>query len=68
MNEYVNQDICPLCGKPNNCQHDTGKGCWCDKEHFPEELLSRIPTEKRMKACVCRDCLEKFRQDGKSGV
>lgn len=59
----IDKKICPLCGKPNNCQHDSGKGCWCDNEHFPEELLSRIPKEKRRKACVCKDCLDKFRQE-----
>ncbi len=65
MQDKINQDICPLCGKPNNCQHTTGAGCWCEKEYFPEELLNKIPKEKKMKACVCKACLVNYREEQK---
>ncbi|MFT4146249.1 MAG: cysteine-rich CWC family protein [Mobilitalea sp.] len=65
MQANIDQDICPLCGKPNNCQHTIGMGCWCEKEYFPEELLNLIPEEKKMKACICKNCLVKYREEQK---
>lgn len=63
MENIMNEDICPLCGKPNNCQHTAGIGCWCENEYFPKELLKLIPEEKKMKACVCKACLVKYREE-----
>ncbi|MGE5627268.1 MAG: cysteine-rich CWC family protein [Solirubrobacterales bacterium] len=53
------QKKCPICGNNNNCQHGMG-GCWCDKVVFPKKVLDMIPKEKIGKACVCRNCLEKY--------
>jgi hypothetical protein len=55
--------ICPLCGKENNCAMATGAdphSCWCMSLKVPEELLERIPKEIRGKACVCKECVEKY--------
>ncbi len=55
----VTEKICPICGRENNCQHGQG-GCWCDNVVFPKKVLDMIPADKRGKACVCRNCLEKY--------
>lgn len=53
---------CPLCGNHNSClnlgEQDVEKSCWCNDPNisFPEALLSRIPSELRRKACVCKSC------------
>lgn len=52
--------ICPLCGQDNNCQHGQGN-CWCETVEFPKHVLDMIPDDKKGKACICRSCLEKYR-------
>ncbi|HOO70527.1 MAG TPA: cysteine-rich CWC family protein [Spirochaetota bacterium] len=65
----INEKICPLCGRPNRCGErpvvngKTMERCWCAYETFPPELLSRVPDDKRMKACICSDCLRKFKNE-----
>jgi hypothetical protein len=59
----VDANLCPLCGKPNDCQRAAfaRKGsCWCMKENIADELLAQVPTEVRNKACVCRACVTAF--------
>lgn len=51
---------CPICGQDNNCRHDAE--CWCHKETFPKHVFNLIPEEKKGKACICKACLEKYRQ------
>ncbi len=57
---------CPLCGQPNDCQLCTTaayKGpCWCEAADIPDELLARLPTELRKKACLCRACVTSFQE------
>jgi len=57
---------CPLCGKDNRCgllgQNPT-EPCWCTQEVFPSKLLERVPEDSKGKACICRECLEKFHLD-----
>jgi len=50
---------CPLCGGPNSCALMEGRpieACWCVATKVPEEVLSRIPPERRRQSCVCRHC------------
>lgn len=51
---------CPLCGQPNGCAAvaagSLGVACWCQDVAFSEELLSRVPPEQRVRACICRAC------------
>ncbi|WP_127530838.1 cysteine-rich CWC family protein [Paenibacillus kobensis] len=57
---------CPLCGRDNRCAcaaagcPDDATGCWCFTVSIPEQLLTRIPSELRGKACVCPACVEAF--------
>lgn len=47
----------------------TGKDpadCWCTKVEFPEGLLLLVPEEARNLACVCEDCVKKYREEGEA--
>ena len=55
--------VCPLCGQPNQCaleiERTTGKkqaACWCTQASFSADLLSRVPTKARDRACICARC------------
>jgi prepilin-type N-terminal cleavage/methylation domain-containing protein/prepilin-type processing-associated H-X9-DG protein len=58
---------CPLCGGPNACQLCSPaayKGsCWCACVEIPGALLARVPENFRNRACICRDCVEKFQRE-----
>lgn len=57
----INPKKCPICGQDNQCGNELGKSiCWCSAESFPQEIFELIPEEKLRKACICKDCLEKF--------
>ena len=62
-----NPNRCPLCGGANECQlcsPATYKGsCWCAALEMPEPLLARVPESLRNRACICRNCLEKFQRE-----
>ena len=54
---------CPLCGQPNGCameaERATGQPqppCWCTQVVFDAQVLDRVPTEARHRACVCAAC------------
>ena len=59
--------LCPLCGGPNDCQLCTSaayKGpCWCAAVEIPKELLARVPEAFRNRACICRKCITRFKQE-----
>jgi hypothetical protein len=55
--------LCPLCGEVNRCamelERETGvpQGpCWCTQAKFGAELLARVPTQARDRACICQNC------------
>jgi prepilin-type processing-associated H-X9-DG protein/prepilin-type N-terminal cleavage/methylation domain-containing protein len=58
---------CPLCGQPNDCQLCTVaayKGsCWCARVEMSGQLLARVPENSRNRACICRNCVEKFQRE-----
>lgn len=56
------EKICPLCGKANNCK-DGSKDCWCNYVIIPKELIDMVPEEKRGKACICKECVDKYKND-----
>ncbi|WP_420168307.1 cysteine-rich CWC family protein [Alicyclobacillus hesperidum] len=52
---------CPLCGMDNRCGHVAGDlpgTCWCDKAHFPKEILEHLPA---CGVCICETCLERLK-------
>lgn len=58
---------CPICGEENKCMAgdaEHGK-CWCDKEAFPKGIFELVPEESLRKHCICKKCLEKFREKEK---
>ena len=52
---------CPLCGGANACAPAAcGRldvDCWCRRERFGPELLARVPTAERGRACICPACV-----------
>ena len=65
--KFFNPAECPLCRRPNECQlclPVAYKGqCWCAHEEIADELLARVPENLRNRACICRACVENFRQE-----
>lgn len=64
----LNTSICPLCGEPNQCAMAAdlnAKSCWCEAVEFPEGLLALIPEKAIRKSCVCKKCLEKYKNRSK---
>jgi prepilin-type N-terminal cleavage/methylation domain-containing protein/prepilin-type processing-associated H-X9-DG protein len=64
LEQIFNPELCPLCGQVNACRlcpPDRGKEtCWCERIEIPAGLLARVPKNLRNRACICRDCVEKF--------
>ncbi|SHE98380.1 Cysteine-rich CWC [Tissierella praeacuta DSM 18095] len=61
MNMKEIEKTCPLCGKDNNCQHGEEE-CWCHTVKIPAAILDMIPKEKKGKACVCKECINKYKE------
>lgn len=62
----VDQSLCPLCGKINQCvmeiERETGvkqEECWCVGMHFSDDLLASVPASARSLACICPSCAAK---------
>jgi hypothetical protein len=61
--DHTSPGSCPLCGRSNQCAMEieriTGEKqppCWCTQADFSAELLERIPSEARGRACICPAC------------
>jgi hypothetical protein len=53
--EPAAKSYCPLCGLPNKCGVEEGKGfCWCMSYPAVEHL-----TVKDTETCICESCLKK---------
>lgn len=59
MENKKEEEICPLCGKENNCQHGSSK-CWCHDIKVPKGLIDLLPEHNRGKACICKSCIDKY--------
>lgn len=49
-------NVCPLCGKPNDCGATDSTPCWCSSVKISESILQAIPREARNVICICRAC------------
>ncbi|OPX24266.1 MAG: hypothetical protein B1H05_05390 [Candidatus Cloacimonas sp. 4484_140] len=63
MFDKINEKICPICGKDNNCMAHSDEPCWCLSVEIPQELLDLIPESKKKKACICLKCIRDFKDD-----
>lgn len=52
--------FCPLCQANNKCGVNDKEPCWCMKEKIPTELIEKVPSLARNKACICQACVEKY--------
>ena len=62
----IDASNCPLCGELNQCTmaaDPKAKECWCNEEKFPRELLAEVPAKAVRRACICANCLERFRSE-----
>ncbi|KAB7705649.1 hypothetical protein F9802_14075 [Bacillus aerolatus] len=58
-------ESCPICSKSNNCCNSIDKSlgiCWCSQEFFPKEIFELVPPEQLRKTCICKDCLDRFKE------
>jgi hypothetical protein len=59
--------ICPLCGGDNFCgsrgKHGWLPLCWCATEGSPRALLDKVPSESKMRTCICVACVRSFKTE-----
>ncbi|MDQ0233269.1 cysteine-rich CWC family protein [Metabacillus malikii] len=58
----MSNQYCPLCHNENQCMVGGDKDCWCTTETFPERLLLSVPLISRRKQCICKKCLENYKE------
>lgn len=59
----VDASRCPLCGESNGCARVADsrcERCWCQTLEIPQGLLAQIPLAARLRACLCRRCVERY--------
>jgi hypothetical protein len=65
----IDPKICPFCHKENLCEIGIpNRTCWCDSIKVPPILREYIPSEKRMKTCICKNCIDEFNENSKSFI
>jgi Cysteine-rich CWC len=71
----LNQSLCPLCGKANQCAIEIEKAtgvkqaaCWCVGMDFSADLLSQVPASAQGQACICAACAAKSKAAGCSNL
>lgn len=52
---------CPICGQDNGCM--LSKDCWCHDVTVPRELLDTLPEDKKKVACICKSCIDTYKQE-----
>ena len=63
MPEKIDEIICPICGRDNNCMVHSSEPCWCNNVEIPQELLDLVPESKKQKVCICLKCIQGFKDD-----
>ena len=60
----INKKLCPFCKQENLCEaHIPNNNCWCNTISVPKDLRELIPDELKMKACICQNCVEAYKED-----
>jgi hypothetical protein len=66
-NITIDPALCALCGRENGCamaaDPTSSTPCWCTPLAIPRSLLALVPEEARNRACICRACIERHRED-----
>lgn len=63
MNDTIDDSICLFCQKKNQCMAHAKEPCWCNNTHVPEELKALAPERTRAKVCICRNCIQLFKEN-----
>ncbi|WP_084545981.1 cysteine-rich CWC family protein [Marinomonas profundimaris] len=53
---------CPFCHEHNDCSVQSDQACWCFNTHVPSGLLALLSEGDVNRACVCQQCIEKYRR------
>ncbi|MDR6999792.1 cysteine-rich CWC family protein [Neobacillus niacini] len=63
----MSNKYCPICGEENQCMTGAGEhgNCWCDSKTFPNEILELVPAESIRKHCICKKCLDQYKEEHK---
>ena len=56
---------CPLCGEENKCMAgiESQNTCWCYIENFPNGIFDLVPPESKGKQCICKNCVDTYREE-----
>ncbi|RLS53594.1 MAG: hypothetical protein DWH91_14060 [Planctomycetota bacterium] len=59
----LNEPHCPLCGQRNECAvvacGSLAAPCWCRSLVISGEILAQVPEDRRGKACLCQECVNR---------
>lgn len=61
----MTNEHCPICGQGNNCCYGREKSlgeCWCTEVTFPHAIFEAIEEEDLYKKCICKGCLDQFKE------
>ncbi len=62
MSTPIDETQCPLCSGNNACGAHDDTRCWCCSTGIPQGLRDLVPAEMQMKACICKNCVERYLQ------
>ncbi|GLX13788.1 helicase [Pseudomonas straminea] len=66
----MNTNLCPACGKLNNCAQATSGSevthCWCFEIEVKPQALQNLPLEALNRACLCPACAGAVREAASS--
>lgn len=60
MKTVMNESLCPFCNQENKCMLASADSCWCMRVEVPKALQDLVPEDKKLKACICQDCVRAF--------
>jgi hypothetical protein len=65
--KFLNQSICPLCKKSNQCEAEKEK-CWCFDIEIPLIFIEFLKELKVSESCVCFECIKEYKKNPDSFI
>lgn len=57
-------NTCPICKRPNKCEHHRGgehkDDCWCHHIILSKDVFDEIKKMNLGLVCICKECLKKL--------